>query len=176
MATTNGFVSSVEQLKSIPTKNGAKSLLEFSIKEPGDFGAWITCTLWGERAEKLASHITPGLFLVVTGDMGSDAWSAKQGGDVKSKVTLSVFSLVFGGYSKSAFQKGLVPINANSGANQNNNQNPNRSAQAAPMGANNQNRAPAHQPSQNQGGYSNPTAGYDDDDVPFSNYELRTLA
>lgn len=166
MSMLYGFVSNVEQIKSVPGKNGAKSVLEFTIKEPGDYGAWVNCSLWGERAEKLAPHITQGLFLIVNGNLGSEGWNSSNDNSVKTKVTFSVSTIEFGGYSKSAFRKGLVPMDqqqqngAQNSAPQNNAP---QQQNTAPMGGNPQHHA-AQAGNPQMAGYN---AGFDEDDCPF---------
>ena len=41
--------------------------------------SWITCKVLGERAEKLAPHLTKGVSVVVAGEFVLDEWVDKEG-------------------------------------------------------------------------------------------------
>jgi single-strand DNA-binding protein len=56
---------------------------------------WVDCSVWGERAEKLAEYLTKGTSLAVAGQVGARAY--EKGGEVHAVVTLKVQELTFMG-------------------------------------------------------------------------------
>lgn len=56
---------------------------------------WVDCSVWGERAEKLAEYLVKGTALVVAGQVGARAY--EKGGEVHAVVTLKVQELTFMG-------------------------------------------------------------------------------
>lgn len=62
---------------------------------------WIKATLWEKRAESLAQYITKGKLVYVSGPVGTESWTDKQSGEVKSKITVTVQEFEFCGGGKS---------------------------------------------------------------------------
>lgn len=55
---------------------GGKAVTGFSAAFDNGWGdrkqtVWLDCSLWGERGEKLAPHLTKGAQIVVEGDIGT---------------------------------------------------------------------------------------------------------
>lgn len=161
-------------LRQVNGANGSISVANFSVatksKKKGAVGkpltVWIDCSLWDKRADSLAPYLTKGKIVSISGEPSMDSYNGQNGLVLKQMLTVNTIDFLGGG------------SNANQSNVQQNNQNPNQNAQAAPMGSpnNNQNRAPVHQSNPNQGGYATPGDGFEQDDVPFGNFELRTLA
>jgi len=57
---------------------------------------WFKCVLWEKRAEALAPHITKGQFVVVSGEPGVEAYTAKNG-EAAAKLVVRVDQFTFGG-------------------------------------------------------------------------------
>jgi single-strand DNA-binding protein len=64
---------------------------------PSEKVIWITCSIWGERGTKLASHILKGTFVVVEGSGGINAYINKNTGAAEAVIRCMVNSLEFGG-------------------------------------------------------------------------------
>lgn len=56
---------------------------------------WIACSVWGERAPKLAPYILKGTFVVVEGSGGVNAYMSN--GEPTGVINCRVISLEFGG-------------------------------------------------------------------------------
>lgn len=68
----------------VKTLQSGDVLCTFSVavserKKGEDQTLWVRCTLFGERAEKLAQYLTKGTPLAVTGRAGVSAWQGKDG-------------------------------------------------------------------------------------------------
>lgn len=57
---------------------------------------WVQCSLFGERAEKLANYINVGSFVVVNGEPSVRAYVNKAG-EAAASLNLRVNEIVFGG-------------------------------------------------------------------------------
>ena len=84
------------------TANG-KSVLNFSLANSLGYGEnkktqWIRCNLWGDRAAKLANHLTKGTKLLVTGELQLREY--EKDGEKKISVEMFVKDLEFMGGSK----------------------------------------------------------------------------
>ena len=86
---------------------GDTSLLEFSIASTerardNEYTTWLTCKLWGKRAEALQKYIDKGTALVVTGALREESW--EKDGEKRTKHVLNVDKLDFqrGGKSEGA--------------------------------------------------------------------------
>lgn len=69
----------------VKTLQSGDVLCTFSVavserKKGEDQTLWVRCTLFGERAEKLAQYLTKGTPVAVTGRAGVSAWQGKDGG------------------------------------------------------------------------------------------------
>lgn len=60
-----------------------------------DKTTWVSCTMWGERGEKLAQYLTKGSFVAVTGFPSARAWK-DQSGDARAELGMSVDRVSFG--------------------------------------------------------------------------------
>lgn len=58
---------------------------------------WIACSVWGERAPKLAPYILKGTFVVVEGSGGVNAYKGVSNGEPIGVINCRVTSLEFGG-------------------------------------------------------------------------------
>jgi len=58
---------------------------------------WVKCTIWRERAEKLAPYIKKGIVVAVSGDVDARAWVDKQSGDARCQMEVNVNNFTFGG-------------------------------------------------------------------------------
>lgn len=81
------------------TTSGHK-VLGFSIAVDTGFGDkkktyWIDCTIWGDRGEKLAQHLTKGTALTVTGEGGLRTW--EKDGKSGAAITCNVRELTLQG-------------------------------------------------------------------------------
>jgi len=64
---------------------------------PSEKTIWVTCSIWGERGVKLASHILKGTFVVVEGTGGVNGYLNKNTGAAEAVIRCMVNSLEFGG-------------------------------------------------------------------------------
>lgn len=61
-----------------------KPVLNFSLAVDTGWGdrketLWVDCTLWGERGEKLAPHLSKGKAVTIAGDVGLRTWDKRDG-------------------------------------------------------------------------------------------------
>lgn len=61
-----------------------KAVAQFSLPVTQGFGehektSWITCKMFGARAEKLPQHLTKGIKVTVVGEFLIEEWEDKQG-------------------------------------------------------------------------------------------------
>ncbi|GAB6071590.1 single-stranded DNA-binding protein [Thiomicrorhabdus hydrogeniphila] len=169
IAHASGSLGKDSVLRSVPSSKGAISVLNFSLaaksKKKGQDNKpqtiWIDCSLWGVRAESLAQYLTKGTIVSVSGEPGVDSFESQQNGTVlKQTLTIEEIQMLGGGNRPANGQQNSAPQNnvaQGSGYQQ--------PAQQQPMG--NQNY---------QSAMPGANVGFENDDVPFSNYELRTLA
>lgn len=80
-------------------QSGTK-VLGFSIAVDTGFGDkkktyWVDCTIWGDRGEKLAQHLTKGTALTVTGEGGLRTW--EKDGKSGAAITCNVRELTLQG-------------------------------------------------------------------------------
>jgi single-strand DNA-binding protein len=59
-----------------------------------EFTDWVSCKIWGERAERLAPHISKGMHLLVTGRPEAKGFK-KPDGTVAGELVLHVVELEF---------------------------------------------------------------------------------
>lgn len=67
------------QAMEVKYTSGGKAIGQFSLPVETGYGdskktSWITCKMFGERAEKLAQYITKGAAVTVTGAFQLDEW------------------------------------------------------------------------------------------------------
>jgi len=93
---------------------GDTSLLEFSIasterSKDNEYTTWLTCKLWGKRAEALQKYIDKGTALVVTGALREESW--EKDGEKRTKHVLNVDKLDFqrGGKSEGGYNGATKP-------------------------------------------------------------------
>ena len=95
----SGRVGADAELKSV----GDTTVCSFSIAHtekvygasPGEKTIWVGCSVWGERAVKLAPFITKGSFLVVEGSGNVNGYL--KNGEAHGILNCRVTSLEFGG-------------------------------------------------------------------------------
>lgn len=88
-----------------------QSVLNFSIADTIGFGdkkrtQWISCAVWGKRAEALASHIKKGMKVTVWGELELREYEKRDGGRDKS-LSLNVSQIAMHGGGKSDAQPGF---------------------------------------------------------------------
>lgn len=86
------------------TTQSGKKVLTFGIANNQRFGEtektnFVDCSLWGERAEKLAPYIKKGTGLILQGSLDYREW--ERDGQKRSKLELNVDKLSFKGNRKS---------------------------------------------------------------------------
>ena len=67
------------QAMEVKYTSGGKAIGQFSLPVETGYGdskktSWVTCKMFGERAEKLAQYITKGASVTVTGAFQLDEW------------------------------------------------------------------------------------------------------
>lgn len=94
----SGRVGQDAELKNV----GDTTVCSFSVAHtekvyganPSEKTIWVTCSIWGERATKLAPHITKGTFLVVEGSGSVNAFMKNN--EPSAVIRCNVSSLEFG--------------------------------------------------------------------------------
>ena len=95
----SGRVGQDAELKNV----GGTSVCSFSVahtekgygENPVDKTIWVSCSIWGERATKLAPYILKGTYVVAEGSGGGNAYINK--GEPYFTLNCRVNSLEFGG-------------------------------------------------------------------------------
>lgn len=95
--TASGNVGSDMEVRMTP--NG-KAIGAFSLPVKSGWGenekvSWVSCKMFGERAQKLAPHITKGTKLTITGSFVMDEW--EKDGVKHSRPVVLVNDFEFGG-------------------------------------------------------------------------------
>lgn len=95
--TASGNVGSDMEVRMTP--NG-KAIGAFSLPVKSGWGenekvSWVSCKMFGERAQKLAPHITKGTKLTITGSFVMDEW--EKDGVKHSRPAILVNDFEFGG-------------------------------------------------------------------------------
>lgn len=147
--TVSGNVGSDMEVRQTP--NG-KSIGTFSLPVKSGWGdnekvSWVSCKMFGERAQKLAQHITKGAKLTVTGSFVLDEW--ENNGVKHSRPVILVNDFEFGGSPQGQ---------ANQGGYQQQSQQSQQSGQSQQQSNQQQNQA--------QGGMKEPDFDFDSD-IPF---------
>jgi single-strand DNA-binding protein len=80
---------------------GRDSVCNFSVAVDVGWGdrkktLWVSCALWGERAEKLAQYLTKGTSVTVSGDVDLRQFDKKDG-TAGAEITLNVQRLTLQG-------------------------------------------------------------------------------
>lgn len=86
------------------TLASGKTLVTFRVASSSGFGdkkttTWISCTMWGANAPKLAPHLTRGKKVIVSGELSEREWEDKKGEKWLS-LEMNVNNLEFGGDGK----------------------------------------------------------------------------
>ena len=102
MNSLNSVTISGNLTRDCELKNNGFSIANFSVacnesKKDGygqwnDYPNYFDCTLFGKRAEVLASRLTRGAHVVVTGRLHQDRWDA-QDGNKRSRIIIYVDNL-----------------------------------------------------------------------------------
>lgn len=94
MSTTSltGRVGNVDPVRK--TQSG-KSVLGFSVADNYGFGEnkktqWVKCSLWGDRAEKLAPFIAKGNLVEVIGQLFSETWTDSKTSEARASLKMNV--------------------------------------------------------------------------------------
>lgn len=82
-----------------------KAVLNFGLaahrrKGEDEITTWYECSVWGERAEKLAPHISEGVTLLVEGLPSVDAYISKDTNEPRASLRVLVDDLYFAGGRK----------------------------------------------------------------------------
>lgn len=130
-----------------------KAIGSFSLPVKQGWGdnqktSWVTCKMFGDRAQKLAEHITKGMKLTVTGEFVLEEWENQ--GTKHSRPVIIVNSIDFGSSpnQQQSNQSGYQQGNRQAGNGQNN-----RTSQQPQNGQ--------------QGGMAEPDFDFDSD-IPFA--------
>ena len=80
--------------------NGGSSVLNFSVANNTGYGQYeqtnfFDCCMFGERAEKLAEHLTKGKPVICSGEHVQSVWNDKDTGRERRRFEMKVFSLTF---------------------------------------------------------------------------------
>lgn len=90
-----GYVGKTAETRSTQGGDSATSWT-VAVNTGKDKTAWIACTMWGERGEKLAQYLTKGAFVAVTGFPSARAWTDKNSGEARAELGMSVDRVTFG--------------------------------------------------------------------------------
>jgi len=138
-----------------------KPVVTFSVASTAGYGdkqktTWIRCNAWGERYQKIAGYLLKGKKVTVSGEFSQREWQDQQG-VTKYSCEVRVNDIDLPPRSEQDGQ-GYAPTGGGQTA----------------MGQAN------HQAAQNiaarQGQADDGFPAFADDDIPFSNYELKTWA
>lgn len=101
IGTFAGFIGKDAELKSLPSGD---SVCNFSIgvstgtkDKPGTL--WVSCALFGKRADSLHSYLRKGSPVTVSGDIDLRTWISQQSGQAGGSIECRVDKLTFGGKS-----------------------------------------------------------------------------
>lgn len=88
----------------LKTMQSGKKVLSFSIADDIGWGdkkrtQWISCALFGDRAEKLAQYLTKGSMVECVGTPSARGW--KKGDEVQASIELAVSEVKLHGGAKS---------------------------------------------------------------------------
>lgn len=80
-----------------------KTLVTFRVASSSGFGdkkttTWLSCSMWGTSAPKLAPHLTRGKKVIVSGEISEREYEAK--GEKRKTLEMNVTNLEFGGDGK----------------------------------------------------------------------------
>jgi single-strand DNA-binding protein len=98
-----------------PTPIGSFNVAVKSGYGQSESTTWVTCNLWGERAEKLQSYLTKGQQVAVSGELNNRKWTDKEGNERYSlEVRVSDLTLVGGKQTNSEARQ---PAGTETGSN-----------------------------------------------------------
>ena len=62
-------------------RDGSSSALKFSVADTNykKVTTWYECTMWGKRAEKLATHLNKGTKVMIRGEISLNKYSGRDG-------------------------------------------------------------------------------------------------
>lgn len=147
--TASGNVGNDFDLRFTPNQ---KAIGTFSLPVKQGWGdkektSWVTCKMFGERAQKMAQHITKGMKMTVTGEFVLEQWQHE--GKDHSRPVIIVNSIDFGSPTNGSRNE--------SGQQQGGYQRPqNQGNQQAPQGG--------QQPTPPM---TEPDLDFDDENIPF---------
>jgi single-strand DNA-binding protein len=95
------------------TKTG-KMMTSFNVALDAGYGdkkttTWMRCTLWGDRAEKLAPYITKGSQIGVTGEFSTSEWEKDGVKRISCEVNVREVTLL-GGKQDHSEPESAVPV------------------------------------------------------------------
>lgn len=149
------------QAMEVKYTSGGKAIGQFSLPVETGYGdskktSWVTCKMFGERAEKLAQYITKGSVVTVTGAFQLDEWE-------KDGVKHSRPCILVNDIQLPPQQQGGQQGQQSTQGHQQQPQQTQR--QQAPQ--NNGYQQARNQPMQNAPQYNEPEITFDDDMPPF---------
>lgn len=85
-----GYLGRDADLKTV----GQNTVANFSVAVATGWGdkkstLWVSCAIWGERAQKLAQYLTKGSAVSVSGDIDVRAYKSKDG-EARAEMTCNV--------------------------------------------------------------------------------------
>lgn len=126
-----------------------------------DVPQFVDCTMFGNRAEKIAPYLTKGAKVSIQGRLHYSAWKDRNTGQNRSKLDVTVSEIEF--LSRNQAQQQPQQQNYPQAR-----QNPATPAYSAPQGNYAQQPQPTYAQQQVQTGYQPQAAGaYSDEDIPF---------
>ncbi len=98
IATFAGYIGRDAELRFIPSGDAVAgfSLAISTGTKDNPATLWVDCSLWGKRAESLASYLLKGTPVTVCGNVGLEQYTTKSG-QAGAKLTCRVDKLTFGG-------------------------------------------------------------------------------
>ena len=101
----------------VRTTPSGKQVLNFSLAVDTFGGGdkketlWIGCSVWGERADKLAPYLSKGKQVTVSGDIGIRQYTT-QAGDARAEMTCNVQRLTLQGGADKPSERPAAPATA----------------------------------------------------------------
>lgn len=97
--TGDGNLGEAPVLKTVPVGNEKQQVCELRIffdryKQVGEDkfeqkgGFWMTCSIWGNRAELAAKHLIKGARVHAKGSLEQESWADKESGEVREALRL----------------------------------------------------------------------------------------
>ena len=100
------FTGNLARDAELRTTQAGKPVCGFTVAHETGWGdrkrtEFIDCSLWGDRGEKLAKHLTKGLKVAVTGEVSPHAYTT-QAGELRTSLRVSVRDITLMGGGRKA--------------------------------------------------------------------------